>query len=597
MQVQSAAQSKPTVTPPSQVTPPAVLGQMQAPPAPTSVVTPPSPQDAAQALAAKGIDVSPTKVGKGARKKQIPTVIGLLVLFVSLVSGVLLFGQGTGVFAPRATPQTTPQNIRISNVTDKTFTVSFFTDESTVGFVKYGVEANDLDKQASDDRDQLSGIVKDYRLHHITVRGLEPATAYHYVLGTGSSSFDNEGVPYVITTATKPNQSPANNQTVYGNVMTPASTPAEGAIVYLYSEGIGGLSSLVKASGSFGISLSTAFNAEKTAYADLTAESMLEIRAQGIDPNLLVSSKVLVADAQPVADLILTTASGSGETISTTPVVDKDDLLEGIESMEESSSSVALAPDDEAASTATQSGEGEVVGMESGVDEPVAESTDSGTTALGTASGESGVVTLNLDELEETAAPEATVIETTQPQIKAKLPANTVVRVVIHSDTQIDESYQTDAEGNLVVDVAALGKDLEPGEHTASYSYIDPVTGEEVTKTYSFTVAPNATRQLAQANIPSSTPSPTTSPTPLPSIPHGSGNPFVPTAAPTITVPTATATPSIGSAGATVSTTSGQYSAGSVGTTIALLLGGVFFVIAGVWSYVLAGISTPKKSA
>jgi hypothetical protein len=99
-----------------------------------------------------------------AGKKQIPTILGLLILFVALISGVLLFGQGTGVFAPRATPQTTPKNIRISNLTDKSFTVSFYTDESTVAFIKYGEEAKTLNKQASDDRDQLSGVVKDYRL-------------------------------------------------------------------------------------------------------------------------------------------------------------------------------------------------------------------------------------------------------------------------------------------------------------------------------------------------------------------------------------------------------------------------------------------------
>jgi hypothetical protein len=111
------------------------------------------------------------------------------------------------------------------------------------------------------------------------------------------------------------------------------------------------------------------------------------------------------------------------------------------------------------------------------------------------------------------------------------------------------------------------------------------VTGKEVTKTYNFVVAPEAEpRQLAQA---ATTPTPT--PTAVPSIPYGSGNPYTPTVTVTSTpTPTASATPALSSNSAIVSTASGQYNAGSVGTTIALLLGGLFFILAGVWSYFLA---------
>lgn len=560
-----------------------------------SVTTTPVTQDPAALLAEKGIDLGPVKK-KSRGKKQIPTVVGLLVLFVALISGVLLFGQGTGVFAPRATPQTTPKNIRITNVTDKTFTISFYTDESTVAFVEYGEAPNDLKKQASDDRDQLSGIVKDYRLHHITVRGLDPDKTYYYELGTGSNTFDNEGQPYSITTAAKPTQSPSSNQTIYGNVLTQAKVPAEGAVVYLYSEGIGSLSSLVKASGSFGISLSNAFTADKKGYANLTDESEIEVKAQGIELNSFANIKTTVAQAQPVADLMLaqgTTASDAASVVEDPPDVDKEALL--------ASSTSAMVDDATMASGASLLlGED---GLE-GASESSVGSMSSLTAALGTSeTSESAMiaaepVVLDLDELDETASPAAVVIDTTQPQIKATLPANTVVRVVIHSDTQIDETYQTDENGNLIVDVAALGQDLEPGEHTASYSYIDPVTGEEVTKTYSFTVAPDATRQLAQAATPTPSRNPTA--TPVPSIPYGSGNPFVPSVSPSATLSpavttTPSATPSIGSAGAIIATTSGQYSAGSIGTTLALLGGGIFFVLAGVWSYALARSFELKK--
>lgn len=499
-------------------------------------------------------------------KKQIPTVLGLLILFVALISGVLLFGQGTGVFAPRATPQTTPKNIRISNVTDKTFTISFHTDESTVAFIKYGEDEKSLKKQASDDRDQLSGVVKDYRLHHITVRNLEPGKEYFYVLGTGSSTFDNEGQAYNITTATKQNQSPPNNQTVYGNVLGPDGSSVEGAIAYVFGE-MGTLSSLVKSSGSWGISMANAFSLDKTTYAVLSDESPIEIRIQGLEPDLVSSIETTIAAAQPVADLTL------GQDGPTTELTENDSAesieLDKTELLADAEVSIDGSLDSIESSTA-----GSLQGLLD--DEDLTNQDFEVIPPL-------ELDILDLSELNDVDPASATVILTTQPQIKATLPANTVVRITIHSDTKIDGTTRTDADGNLIFDVAKLGKNLEPGEHTASYTYIDPITGEEVTKTVNFTVDPTATpRQLATV----------TNPTPTPSIPYGSGNPYVPTSSVT---PTATTTPLVSTNSTTVSTDSGQYNAGSVGTTIALLLGGVFFILAGAWSYFLANSFEHKE--
>jgi hypothetical protein len=542
------------------------------------------------------------KFGKNKRgsKKQIPTILGLLILFVALISGVLLFGQGTGVFAPRATPETTPKNIRISNVTDKTFTISFYTDESTIAFVKYGTDDKTLDKQASDDRDQLSGVVKDYRLHYVTVRNLDPGKNYFYVLGTGSSSFDNEGQPYNLTTAAKPSQSPSNNQTIYGTILKNDGTPAEGAIVYVNSDGIGALSSLVKSSGSWGISLANAFNTEKSNYATMTDGSMLDIKAQGIELDLTNNLQTTVATAQPVINLILDkydSAASASASVDDLPAVDKAELLADMTT----SSSADLMESTES-SDASEGGNLTAeasASTDSLKDSTVNDSTSTAVAAIPTVAPTTAPPEiLNLSALDETKEASATTIQTSQPQIKATLPANTMIRVVIHSDTAIDETVQTDANGNMVLDVASLGKNLEPGEHTASYTYIDPVSGKEVTKTYNFTVDPKAPRQIAAAadlKTPSKTPSPTVtkSPTPVPSIPYGSGNPFAPTISATPTASPSAAVVSTRSA--IVATNSGQYNSGSVGTTVALLLGGLFFVLAGVWSYFLATSFDPKS--
>jgi hypothetical protein len=84
---------------------------------------------------------------------------------------------------------------------------------------------------------------------------------------------------------------------------------------------------------------------------------------------------------------------------------------------------------------------------------------------------------------------------------------------------------------------------------------------------------------------------------PTASIPYGSGNPYVPTLTTTPSVmPIATTTPTITSGSSIVSTSAGQYSAGSVGTTFSLILMGSFFIMAGLWSYFLAKNMASIKS-
>src|SRR5258708_6437487 len=113
-------------------------------------------------------------MNKNWNQKRIPTLLGLGVLIVGLIAGIVFLGQGFGAFSPRATAQTTPKNIQISNITDNGFTVSFLTDDSTVSFVKYGTTATALNLQVSDDRDQISGTVSTYTTHYISLRELQP---------------------------------------------------------------------------------------------------------------------------------------------------------------------------------------------------------------------------------------------------------------------------------------------------------------------------------------------------------------------------------------------------------------------------------------
>jgi hypothetical protein len=505
-------------------------------------------------------------INSGMLDKRIPTIAGLSLLVVGLVIGIVLLGQGTNVFAPRATPETTPKQIRVTNVSDTSFTISFATDETTPGFLKYGTEPKKISTQAPDDRDKLTGAVDSYILHHITVTGLQPATEYYYLLGTGSgSTFDNNGAPFTVKTAAR-GGTPSAAKTAYGSVSNEAGSPADGAIVYLMIDGVGDLSTLVKSSGSWAIPLSNARTKDGGAYAQLEEDQTLNVEVRGTSSRQQLKYQTSISKSQPVTALQFGKSPSQDAAAS------------------EASKSAAAA---DTQGAARQGALGELMDDNN-------ESTIADDGLVGTRTKDPEEASESADEAGEEEPPIATILDltseehqivtTTQPTITGIVPPNVTINIEVHSETEIYQQLISNPDGTFSLNIEELGKTLEPGEHTVKYSYTDPDTGELVEKTQTFTVAPrDGVRQLAQADT-SGARSTTPTPTPTPA-PFGSGNPYPVggTGVATGATPAATATPA---ARTTMpSTASGIPVSGSVGTTTALVIGGLFFLIAGGWSF------------
>jgi hypothetical protein len=530
-----------------------------------------------------GFVMQPALPSKNLWKKQIPTIVGLSVLVIALVAGVFLFSQGTGVFAPRATPQTTPKNIKITNVTDNSFSVSFLTDESTSGFIKYGTETKSLNSQAGDDRDQLSGSVGSFTLHHITVRGLQPETNYYFTLGTGTQAqFDNGGSPFTIKTA-KRGGAPSAAKTIYGNILNPTGGPAEGSIVYVSLEGVGEMSSLVKGSGSWAVPLSNARTTDGSRYAEITDESTVSLMVQGPSVALTSQVSITVAQAQPVSAITLgqntiqtATPPDENATLASSSEEVVDAQMQGDSMMVDSSTQMMgdqqmLGPD--ASDSATTGGTDPSL-----INPPLGPSaSDSAELASTPATGSATTTPTDPDAIVDLKNSSHQTISSSQPTITGKVAPNVVVTIKVNSETQIEQQLTTDANGEFTLDISQLDKELEPGEHSVEYSYTDPATGQVVTKTKTFTVNAPA-NQLASAD------------TSTTAVPYGSGNPYpvggtASTSASPSPSPTATSSATVSARTAQTSTSSGMPAAGSVGTTMALVIGGLFFTLTGAWSF------------
>lgn len=184
--------------------------------------------------------------------RRIPTVLGLLLL-VALVVGSFYYFIGK---TTKVNKDLIPTKVRITNISDNKFSVSWITGTITFGSIEYGVAGEKLTTIAKDDLDtETQG---QYITHHVTVEGLQPNTEYAFRIlsGTEPVRYDNNGSPYTTRTGPVIGATPAS-QNFYGNVQLPSKQSANRAIVYLTLPGGATVSTLVRESGNYAFTLST----------------------------------------------------------------------------------------------------------------------------------------------------------------------------------------------------------------------------------------------------------------------------------------------------------------------------------------------------
>jgi hypothetical protein len=129
--------------------------------------------------------------------------------------------------------------VRVTNVRDQGFTVSWLTASEVTGAVRYGLAPGSLTAIAQDE------ITVTGRTHHVTLGDADtllPDTRYYYDLLTSAGVDDNGGVHYLY--ATGPTLSlPSPGDSVYGQVVTATGGGLPGSVVYLWLQDAGGAGS------------------------------------------------------------------------------------------------------------------------------------------------------------------------------------------------------------------------------------------------------------------------------------------------------------------------------------------------------------------
>ena len=125
---------------------------------------------------------------KPTTKLHFPTALGLLILLVGIGVGIFMIKTRSSGGGAKDDQNTTPNQVKITNVTDTSLTVSWMTAKPATGIVKFGGETNNIKQKALDDRDQLSGESGLFEVHHVTLKNLSQKTKYYFKIESGGNN-------------------------------------------------------------------------------------------------------------------------------------------------------------------------------------------------------------------------------------------------------------------------------------------------------------------------------------------------------------------------------------------------------------------------
>ena len=388
------------------------------------------------------------------KKATIPTILGMIVLLAGVFAGVF-FLRSSQIFKIGASADTTPKDIRVTNITDSSVTISWTTDKETFGFVAWGDSQGNTNKILKNG-DESQKIYS----HFLSLTGLQPNTTYFYKINSDGNNFDNGGIPWQFTTGSSLNLS-KNSILLSGNIISATGEPEKGALVYANIDGYT-LSTQTSETGNFVFQLGNVRTLDLKNYAQIEMDSTLIQISVVAPPDGVASAQIFPQSGNPIPTIII----GQVYDFRSSPANN---------SGENPNISLNLPE------SATQ---------ESKFNVDLPSSTPKPTTVI-------------LESLNE-----GEVITSQKPQFFGKGPSGESIEITVHSDEEISATVEIPNSGSWSYSVP---DNLTPGDHSITISWID-TSGITRFLTRNFVVkAGEAPAFTASESGSTNTPSPTAS--------------------------------------------------------------------------------------
>lgn len=228
------------------------------------------------------------------KKNKIPTLLALIILVGGLILGLFLL-KNRQIFRSEASGDVAPKDVRITNLTDSSFTVSWVTQKETTTFLKWR-EGQALGQiQDEEEENKLT--------HSVTVNGLKASTSYSFEINSNGEEFDNGGSPWQVATGPLLEEK-VSEGIVSGIVQDSQGQPVSNALVYLSSPGSQVLSTQTSSNGTWVFSTSNIRNQDLSGYSILLEDTSLEIFVNA-GPGGISTAQAILKNAEKLPPMVL----------------------------------------------------------------------------------------------------------------------------------------------------------------------------------------------------------------------------------------------------------------------------------------------------
>lgn len=246
--------------------------------------------------------------------KKIPTVLGLLLLVIGVLTTSYLVNTGVILFG-RAAPTENPQDVRITNVTDTTFTVTYKTDAKVIGTIDM-TTPDGQHQTILDERDQTTGVPKMYNVHSIAIKNAKANASYSFTITSGATTYQNNNQPFSAKTGSVITATPSATPPLSGKVLDENGNIPQEAIIFVTTKDGQTLSGLARSDGTYTIPLNAIRDTTASSYIPLQSSSVLQLFLTDGPQNS--QAQVLLSGANPVP--IITLSNNYNFVSSTTPI-------------------------------------------------------------------------------------------------------------------------------------------------------------------------------------------------------------------------------------------------------------------------------------
>jgi hypothetical protein len=203
-----------------------------------------------------------------------------------------------------------PTTVMITNLTDVSFTVLWYSQEKENGHIMYGTTSNDLSDKGRDERDGISS-QGEYYLHSIEVTQLQPETQYYFEVYSGEEKYEEV---YEVTTF-ETQSSPPQFETIAGSINAQDFESVVVIATFVDDDGIGSsgsslpISTLVDSQGSWILTIGGARD-ENGGYFDKSSSDIVNFSPKYFSDPPDVSTSVGEATSGEV-DLSVTESTST----------------------------------------------------------------------------------------------------------------------------------------------------------------------------------------------------------------------------------------------------------------------------------------------